>query len=68
MRVRLTVVVLSGVLGWSVPASARQAPTFTRDVAPIHFSHSSQCHRPNQMAPMPQMTYDPVRPWARTIK
>ena len=37
MRVRQTVVVLGGVfsLGWSAAASARQAPTFTKDVVPI---------------------------------
>ena len=64
------VVVLTGVfvLGWSAPSLARQTPTFTRDVAPILYKNCSQCHRPNEVAPMPLMTYDEVRPWARSIK
>ena len=70
MKVRPAVVVLFGVfvLGWSAPSSARQAPTFTKDVAPILYKNCSQCHRPNEVAPMPLMTYDQVRPWARSIK
>jgi hypothetical protein len=70
MRVRIPVVVIFGVLilGSSLPASARQAPTFTKDVAPILYQNCSQCHRPNEVAPMPLMTYDEVRPWARSIK
>ena len=70
MRIRPVVVVLSGVLvlGWSASSSARQTPTFTKDVAPILYENCSQCHRPNEVAPMPLMTYDEVRPWARSIK
>jgi mono/diheme cytochrome c family protein len=70
MKLRLAVVVLSGVfaLGWSASSSAQQAPTFTKDVAPILYKNCSQCHRPNEVAPMPLMTYDQVRPWARSIK
>jgi hypothetical protein len=70
MRVRIRVVVIFGVLilGSSPPASARQVPTFTKDVAPILYKNCSQCHRPNEVAPMPLMTYDEVRPWARSIK
>src|SRR5687768_5453979 len=70
MRVRATVVALFGVvvLGWTAPASARQTPTFSKDVAPILYKNCSQCHRPNEVAPMSLMTYDEVRPWARSIK
>ena len=68
MRVRLTVVVLSGVLGWSVPASARQAPTFTRDVAPILQAKCESCHRANSIAPMSLVTFEETRPWARSIR
>src|SRR5688500_20299661 len=69
MKVR-HVAVLIGVfvLGSSATASARQAPTFTKDVAPILYKNCSQCHRPNEVAPMPLITYDQVRPWARSIK
>ncbi len=70
MRIRPAVVVLVGVyfLGSSAPASARQVPTFTKDVAPVLYKNCSQCHRPNEVAPMPLMTYEQVRPWARSIK
>jgi hypothetical protein len=52
-----------------VPAAVfAQAPTYTKDVAPILFEHCAQCHRPNEVAPMSLMSYDEVRPWARSIK
>ena len=70
MRLRPAIVVLAGVVGmlWSSPSDARQTPTFTKDVAPILYKNCSQCHRPNEVAPMPLMTYEQVRPWARSIK
>src|SRR5438132_8532293 len=46
-----------------------QAPvTFTKDVAPILQQHCQTCHRPGAIAPMPLMTYEDARPWARAIK
>jgi hypothetical protein len=48
--------------------AAASGPTFTKDVAPILFKNCAQCHRPNDVAPMSLMTYDDVRPWARSIK
>jgi mono/diheme cytochrome c family protein len=69
MRLRPALVVLVGfVIGWAAPSDARQAPTFTKDIAPIFFKNCSQCHRPNDVAPMPLMTYEQARPWARSIK
>ena len=49
------------------PAS-RATPTFTKDVAPILQRACQRCHRPNSMAPMSLVTYDDVRPWARSVK
>ncbi|MGH9383194.1 MAG: hypothetical protein ACRD2N_02730 [Vicinamibacterales bacterium] len=68
MRPGSTVFVLtvSVLIGWPAPAGA--GPTYTKDVAPILFKNCSQCHRPNEVAPMSLMTYDEVRPWARSIK
>ena len=70
MKVRRVVVALAGVFGilWSSPSDARQTPTFTKDVAPILYKNCSQCHRPDEVAPMSLMTYEEVRPWARSIK
>jgi hypothetical protein len=42
--------------------------TFTRDIAPILQRSCQTCHRPNQIAPMSLLTYEEVRPWARSIK
>jgi len=56
------------------PASASAAGpdassvTFTKDVAPILQKHCQTCHRKGQMAPMSLLTYEEVRPWARSIK
>ena len=52
---------------WATPASAQQAPTYAKDVAPILFASCTNCHRPGEIAPMSLMTYKDVRPWARAI-
>ena len=51
------------------PASAAaETPTYNQDVGPILLSNCASCHRPNQIAPMPLLSYKDVRPWARAIK
>ena len=54
----------------AAPAAAQPAepPTFTRDIAPILQRSCQKCHRPDSLAPMPLITYEDVRPWARSIK
>ena len=42
-------------------------PTFSHDVAPILYENCVSCHRPGEIGPMPLVTYDEVRPWARAI-
>jgi hypothetical protein len=42
--------------------------TFTKDIAPILQRACQRCHRPDSIAPMSLMTYEEVRPWARSIK
>ena len=46
----------------------RGAPTFTRDVAPIFQEKCQSCHRPDSIAPMPLLTYQEARPWAKGIR
>jgi hypothetical protein len=46
------------------PASG---PTFTKDVAPILYKNCVSCHRPGEMAPMPLLTFQQVRPYANAI-
>jgi hypothetical protein len=47
--------------------AAADAPTFSKDVAPILFKHCASCHRPGEIAPMSLLTYEEARPWARAI-
>jgi hypothetical protein len=50
------------------PADPAAEVTFTKDIAPILQRSCQQCHRPGGVAPMPLLTYEQVRPWARAIK
>jgi len=43
-------------------------PTFSRDVAPILYKNCVGCHRQGEIAPMSLLTYEEVRPWARSIR
>src|SRR5437870_13001644 len=49
-------------------AAAPQTVTFTKDIAPILQRSCENCHRPDGVAPMPLVSYEDVRPWARAIK
>src|SRR5271165_4216988 len=42
--------------------------TFNRAVAPILYKNCVICHRPNDIAPMPLITYKDTRLWARPIR
>src|SRR3989442_4609685 len=42
--------------------------TFTKDIVPILQRSCQPCHRPDRVAPMPLVTYEQVRPWAREMK
>ena len=42
--------------------------TFTKDVLPILQRSCQACHRPGAIAPMSLISYEDVRPWARSIK
>src|SRR5262245_5339197 len=52
----------------SAQQTSKAAPTFNQDIAPIVYRSCSECHRPNQIAPMSLLSYQDVRPWAKTIK
>ena len=62
---------LAGFVVAAAPAAAaeREAEvTFTRDVAPIMQRSCEKCHRPRGGAPMALISYQDVRPWARSIR
>jgi len=51
------------------PAAERDTEiTFTKDIVPILQRSCEKCHRPKGAAPMSLVTYEDVRPWARSIK
>jgi len=53
----------------ATPVSANKAaPTFSKDVAPIVFNHCAACHRPGEIGPMPLLSYNDARPWAKAIR
>src|SRR5215470_4843034 len=72
VRLSLLTVALVGVTTGITPrAQTGDIPgdvTFTKDIAPILQRSCQQCHRPDGVAPMPLVTYEQVRPWAREIK
>lgn len=51
-----------------VSSQSASPPTFYRDVLPILQKHCQQCHRPGEIAPIPLVTFEQVRPWARQIR
>jgi mono/diheme cytochrome c family protein len=48
--------------------TASPSVTFNKDVPPILQSNCQSCHRPGEIGPMPLLTYEGTRPWARAIK
>ena len=60
--------VLVSVAQVAVAQSPAPEVTFTKDIAPIMQRACQDCHRPDSIAPMSMLTYEEVRPWARSIK
>ena len=48
-------------LAFSSIALPAQAPTFSKHIAPLVFSHCAPCHRPGEAAPFSLLTYSDVR-------
>jgi len=76
-KLSITLGIVSGfmVLSLLVPgylfageAAQQEAATYSKDIAPILQRSCQTCHRVNSVAPMSLMTYEEVRPWARSIK
>jgi hypothetical protein len=44
------------------------SPTFHKDVEPILENRCQNCHRPGEAAPMPLLTFQQTRPWAKAIR
>jgi len=55
---------LSAALAFAAPAPV----TFHKDVEPLLQAHCQTCHRPGEIGPMPLLTYQDTRKWAKAIK
>src|SRR5204863_7935814 len=49
-------------------ADTSVAPTFSKDVLPILQKNCQSCHRPGEIGPMPLLSFEQARPYARAIK
>ena len=59
---------LAMAMGAAPASAAEDTPTFNAEVGQLLLDNCATCHRPNQIAPMPLLSYKDVRPWARAIK
>ncbi len=57
-----------GTAGQAPATAAKGQITFAKDIAPILQQKCQGCHHPGAVAPMSFLTYEEVRPWARSIK
>ncbi len=65
--------VLVGLCVMAIFAVAANKPsatkvTFTKDIAPILYKNCAECHRAGEIAPMSLLSYQEVRPWAKSIR
>jgi hypothetical protein len=61
----LAISLLSSAALWAADAPA---VTFYRDVLPILQARCQGCHRAGEVGPMPLVSYNDARPWAKAIK
>jgi hypothetical protein len=62
------VMMAAGAIGTAQTKPDSEPPTFARDVAPLLYKNCTSCHRSGEIAPMPLVSYQEVRPWAKSIK
>lgn len=51
-----------------IAAAALLGATFYGEVLPVLQRRCQSCHRPGEAAPMPLLTYQEARPWAKAIR
>jgi hypothetical protein len=56
------------LVGMAAMAASNSTVTFNKDVLPILQKNCQSCHRPGEIAPMPLLSYNDARPWAKAIK
>src|SRR4026208_208008 len=65
-RGRWSMLLLIGLCPTMDAASAGR--TFYKDLLPILENRCQECHRRGEIAPMPLVTYEETRPWAKAIR
>ena len=58
----------AGAIFTTVAFGAEASVTFNKDVLPILQRDCQTCHRPGEIGPMPLLTYQGTRRWAKSIK
>jgi hypothetical protein len=65
------VAILSLAAGaWRAPSAGAEGsspPSFYKDILPILQGHCQSCHRVDEIAPMPLVTYEQTKPWAQAM-
>src|SRR5207302_1064857 len=52
----------------TIPVAATAAVEFHKDIEPLLQAHCQTCHRAGEIGPMPLLSYDDSRKWAKAIK
>ena len=60
--------IFAGLFFATASFAAGATVTFNKDVLPIMQRECQVCHRPGEIGPMPFLTYEGTRPWAKAIK
>src|SRR5579863_5872952 len=55
-------------VGAALVTAAPAKVEFHKDIEPLLQAHCQTCHRPGEIGPMPLLTYEQARPWAKSIK
>ena len=64
----MRLIALSLMIASAALAADTTNVTFNKDVLPILQKNCQTCHRPGEIGPMPLLTYEGTRPWAKAIK
>src|SRR5258707_535999 len=66
--IAVSLAVVPGQGSISAAQAQETVPAFLKQVAPILYRSCVTCHRAGEVAPMSLISYDEVRPWAKSIK
>lgn len=68
LRARILTLTVFTAATLAAANTGKIAVSYSKDVAPILFKNCAGCHRPGEIGPMPLLTYEQTRPWAKAIK